>query len=208
MTSYKTEQENFWSGEFGVEYIERNQGEKLLAANLSFFSKALRCANPINSCIEFGPNVGMNLKALKLLYPSQDQYAVEINKEAASKLATFIPADNIFNESLLEFKPKRTWDLSLIKGVLIHINPDALNDVYKMLYKASNRYILICEYYNPTPVSIPYRGYQDRLFKRDFCGEMLDQYSDLKIVDYGFAYHRDSNFPMDDINWFLLEKVK
>ncbi|MBT8585690.1 pseudaminic acid biosynthesis-associated methylase [Polynucleobacter paneuropaeus] len=208
MTSYKTEQENFWSGEFGVEYIERNQGEKLLAANLSFFSKALRCANPINSCIEFGPNVGMNLKALKLLYPSQDQYAVEINKEAASKLATFVPADNIFNESLLEFKPKRTWDLSLIKGVLIHINPDALNDVYKMLYKASNRYILICEYYNPTPVSIPYRGYQDRLFKRDFCGEMLDQYSDLKIVDYGFAYHRDFNFPMDDINWFLLEKVK
>ena len=208
MASYKTEQENFWSGEFGVEYIERNQGEKLLAANLSFFGKALRCANPINSCIEFGPNVGMNLKALKLLYPNQDQYAVEINKEAASQLAKFVPVDNIFNESLLEFKPKRTWDLSLIKGVLIHINPDALSDVYKLLYKASNRYILICEYYNPIPVSIPYRGHQDRLFKRDFCGEMLDQYSDLKIVDYGFAYHRDPNFPMDDINWFLLEKVK
>jgi spore coat polysaccharide biosynthesis protein SpsF len=26
------------------------------------------------------------------------------------------------------------------------------------------------------------------------------------LVDYGFAYHRDPNFPQDDITWFLLEK--
>lgn len=38
---YKTEQENFWAGEFGEEYIQRNKGAQLLASNLSFFSKAL-----------------------------------------------------------------------------------------------------------------------------------------------------------------------
>jgi hypothetical protein len=44
------------------------------------------------------------------------------------------------------------------------------------------------------------------LYKRDFAGEMLDRYPDLQLVDYGFSYHRDQNFPQDDANWFLLEK--
>ena len=65
---------------------------------------------------------------------------------------------------------------------------------------------LIAEYYNPTPIKVEYRGHKEKLFKRDFCGEMLDQYSDLTLLDYGFLYHRDNNFPQDDISWFLIEK--
>ena len=38
---------------------------------------------------------------------------------------------------------------------------------------------------------MPYRGHTARLFKRDFAGEMLDRFSDLRLVDYGFRYHRD-----------------
>ncbi|MGE6567285.1 MULTISPECIES: hypothetical protein [Shewanella] len=38
-----------------------------------------------------------------------------------------------------------------------------------------------------------------------WAGEMLDKYSDLTLVDYGFVYLRDINFPQDDTNWFLLE---
>ena len=75
---YKTEQEEFWAGEFGTDYIQRNTGPELLASNLGFFCKALaRAARPA-SCIEFGANVGMNLRALKLLYPSLEQHAIEI----------------------------------------------------------------------------------------------------------------------------------
>ena len=74
------------------------------------------------------------------------------------------------------------------------------------LYNASNKYILIAEYYNQTPIMIDYRGNKDRLFKRDFAGEILDKYPDLKLIDYGFFYNRDSNFKVDDINWFLMEK--
>lgn len=44
------------------------------------------------------------------------------------------------------------------------------------------------------------------LFKRDFAGEMLEKYQDLQLVDYGFVYHGDANFPQDDLTWFLLEK--
>ena len=98
-------------------------------------------------------------------------------------------------------------DLVLIKGVLIHINPDMLSQVYQNLYRLSKRYICIAEYYNPSTVSVPYRGHRDRLFKRDFAGEMMDKYQDLRLVNYGFVYHRDLNFPLDDLTWFLLEKT-
>jgi pseudaminic acid biosynthesis-associated methylase len=148
----------------------------------------------------------MNLRALKLLYPKQEQYAIEINPSAATELGTIIPSGNVFQTSILNFNPDRTWDLALIKGVLIHINPDSLPQVYDTLYRAAGRYLLVCEYYNPSPVAINYRGHTDRLFKRDFCGEILDRHSDLKLIDYGFVYRRDPNFPQDDITWFLIEK--
>jgi spore coat polysaccharide biosynthesis protein SpsF len=64
----------------------------------------------------------------------------------------------------------------------------------------------VAEYYNPVPVAITYRGHEDRLFKRDFVGEIMDRHPQMELVDYGFAYRRDPNFPQDDINWFLLER--
>lgn len=204
--AFNTEQEAFWAGEFGDEYSHRNQGEKLLATNLAFFGKALARAQQPRSCIEFGANVGMNLKALKLLYPEQEQHAIEINPHAAAELGKILPTANIHQISVQDFAPARRWDLVLIKGVLIHIRPDCLPKIYDVLHQATGRYLLLGEYYNPSPVSITYRGHADRLFKRDFCGELLDRYQDLRLIEYGFAYHRDPDFPQDDINWFLLEK--
>ena len=206
--NFKTEQEAFWAGAFGDEYINRNKSEEYLASNLNFFSKAFNQIGRPNSLIEFGANVGMNLRAIKLLFPKIDFFGIEINKTASEELATYLGKDNFFNGSIFDYQPNKKFDVSLIKGVLIHINPDMLDEVYSKLYKSSNKYILICEYYNPSPVAINYRGHNDRLFKRDFAGEMLEKFSDLKLVDYGFCYKRDKSFPQDDITWFLLEKEK
>jgi len=203
---YSTEQEAFWAGTFGDEYIERNQSQEYLAANLNFFSRALKQAGKPSSILEFGANIGMNLRAIKLLFPNIEASGIELNETAASQLSEFLGADNVFNGSIFEYPVTNTFDVSLIKGVLIHIHPEMLPLVYEKLYNASHKYIVVCEYYNPSPVSIPYRGHSDRLFKRDFAGEMLDTYSDLHLVDYGFAYKRDTSFPQDDITWFLMEK--
>jgi len=204
--SFKTEQEAFWAGDFGTEYIGRNEGGALLAANLNFFSKALRSAGRVQSCIEFGANIGMNLRALKLLFPQMSQRGVEINPKAAKILAELIGEPQVFCGSIFDYAPAEPADLALIKGVLIHIQPQMLPLTYRKLYEASRRWVLVCEYYNPSPMTIPYRGHSDRLFKRDFAGEMLDMFPDLKLVDYGFAYRRDPAFPQDDITWFLMEK--
>ena len=204
--TFKTEQEEFWAGDFGTEYIDRNKGDKLLASNLNFFSKALARATNINSCIEFGANIGMNLRALKLLHPQLNLNAIEINQQAAKRLSEIINKENVFTGSIFNYPSVQSFDLSFIKGVLIHINPNELSSVYKKLVDSTNRYLLVAEYYNPSPVAIPYRGHADRLFKRDFAGEILDQFPEMKLIDYGFAYHRDVDFPQDDISWFLMEK--
>jgi spore coat polysaccharide biosynthesis protein SpsF len=204
--NYTTPQEEFWASSFGTEYIGRNDSNQLLASNLNFFTKALKQAGKISSCLEFGANIGMNLKALQLLYPGIDLKGIEINADAAKSLRDLVGHKNVYEGSIFDYPVTDKVDVSLIKGVLIHINPDMLNVVYENLYQASSRYILVCEYYNPSPVAIPYRGHTDRLFKRDFAGEMLDKYTDLTLVDYGFAYRRDPAFPQDDITWFLMEK--
>lgn len=204
--NFKTEQEEFWAGTFGNEYINRNNSDEYLASNLNFFSKAFNQIGRPDSLIEFGANIGMNLRAIKLLFPKIHLHGIEINKTASEELASFLGKDNVYNGSIFDFQPNQKFEVSLIKGVLIHINPEMLHEVYSKLYNSSSKYILICEYYNPSPVTINYRGHSDKLFKRDFAGEMLEKYSDLKLVDYGFSYKRDIAFPQDDITWFLLEK--
>ena len=148
----------------------------------------------------------MNLSALKLLYPEQDQFAIEINSEAVGQLKKIIPLEHIFQQSILDFENVHEWDLVLIKGVLIHINPDELMSVYDRLVSATSRYLLVAEYYNPVPVSVSYRGHSDRLFKRDFAGEIMQRHPYMQLVDYGFSYRGDQEFPQDDITWFLMEK--
>lgn len=203
--NYTTEQENFWAGDFGDEYISRNESAKDLSAKIAAFSKILTCTSSISSVIELGSNIGLNLQAIKHLLPNVETTAVEINKSAVDYLQQ-ISDLNVINSSILELNIDRQYDLSFIKGVLIHIDPESLQKAYEALYNASKKYICIAEYYNPVPVEIDYRGHKGKLFKRDFAGEILDKYPDLKLVDYGFLYSKDNNFQFDDITWFLMEK--
>jgi spore coat polysaccharide biosynthesis protein SpsF len=200
-----TEQEAFWQGEFGNQYVERNVGQPLVAANLALFAQALTRVGQIDSLVELGTNAGNNLQALNQLLPRCELFGVEINASACAA-ARALGIARIWQGSLFDFPRERTFDLTLSKGVLIHLAPELLPAAYAQLYELSQRYILIAEYYNPTPVEVPYRGNSGKLFKRDFAGEMLDRYDDLQLLDYGFGYHRDRQFPVDDITWFVLEK--
>ncbi|MDY7560761.1 pseudaminic acid biosynthesis-associated methylase [Pseudomonas sp. 10B1] len=200
-----SEQEQFWQGNFGDQYVRRNQGQPLTAANLALFAKALARTLRLDSLLELGTNTGNNLQALHQLFPSCELHGVEINAHA-HVCAQALGIGDVWHGSLFDYPHDRTFDLTLSKGVLIHLAPELLPTAYAQLHGLSQRYILICEYYNPVPVEVAYRGNSGKLFKRDFAGEMLDSYPDLQLLDYGFSYHRDPQFPTDDINWFLLEK--
>jgi spore coat polysaccharide biosynthesis protein SpsF len=205
----KTDQEKFWQGKFGESYVERNDSQVRVASNIRLFSQILSRTLDVKSILELGSNIGQNLIAIQSVLPESKLTAVEINSEAADVLESWGRAE-VIRGSILELdKPSQAlYDLTFTKGVLIHINPDHLIKAYQALYENSKRYILVAEYFNPSPVSVPYRGHDEKLFKRDFAGDLMDLYGDLKIVDYGFCYKRDPNFKQDDITWFLLEKGK
>lgn len=204
MSNYKTEQEVFWAGSFGDDYVKRNQGSNWVASNSALFKKIFGQIQSVGSVIEFGANIGLNLRAIKTLFPKIKLSAVEINQDAMCELKKMEDI-NTYQQSMLDFEEDTQWDFVLIKGVLIHIDPGSLSRAYEVLYKSSKRFICIAEYYSPSPVEVGYRGHQGKLFKRDFAGEMLDRFKDVCLIDYGFVYHRDP-CPQDDITWFLLEK--
>jgi pseudaminic acid biosynthesis-associated methylase len=203
--TYQTEQEKFWATDFGNEYPDRNEGETLIASNIALFSKILRSAPTVKSVAELGCNIGLNLTALNRIHQELDLRGYEIN-ELAAKAAADQKMAEIVNTTITEpLASDKKFDLTFTKGVLIHINPDKLDAVYENLYALSSRYIMVCEYYNPAPVAIEYRGHKDRLFKRDFAGELISKYN-LRLLDYGFNYYRDPYFTNDDTTWFLMEK--
>lgn len=204
MSQYRTEQENFWAGEFGNEYIDRNTLD-IVPARISMFSSILKSTRNVSSAFELGANIGINLHALHALLPKASIHALEINEKAVEELNKNAWI-HVIQGSILDADVKLKVDLSFTCGVLIHINPDELPKAYAALYNSSNRYVLVSEYYSPAPTAIAYRGEQNRLFKRDFAGDMMDMYPDLKLVDYGFIYRKDPNYPLDDLTWFLMEK--
>jgi pseudaminic acid biosynthesis-associated methylase len=159
----------------------------------------------LETVIEFGANIGINVRALQALVPGIKASAIEINESAVNELNQ-LSLEEVHHQSVLDYQGEKLYDLSLSSGLLIHINPDFLPQIYEKLYRASGRYICFFEYYNPTPVEVVYRGQHGKLFKRDFAGEMLDCFPDLELAAYGFMYHRDPHFPLDDVNWFLLQK--
>lgn len=205
---FPTEQEDFWSGEFGNAYIGRNEhSPEKLAANLCFLTRALNRVRPNpKSIIELGANIGLNLRALRLLYPQARRTCVEINGQAVERLRRDEVADEVVHDSLLSFTPAIASELALIKGVMIHLNPEMLPGVYRKLAECSSRWVLIAEYYNRRPEEVLYRGHTARLFRRDFGGEFMDACPEFDLLDYGFSYHRDARECQDDLTWFLFER--
>lgn len=202
---YQTEQEIFWAGDFGDEYISRNRSSGLLHSKVAMWSQMIRSANRVSSIKELGCNIGLNLKALNHLRPEYQLSGVEINHTAATE-AQRLGIASIKCGTITEPLSDPKADLTFTAGVLIHINPERLPIVYDNLVSLSSRYILVAEYYNPTPTEVNYRGHNERLFKRDFAGELIDSFN-LNLVDYGFWYRRDNiASEFGDMTWFLLEK--
>jgi len=202
MKHLKTEQEIFWETDFGNKYVKRNlKSDRIFTIGKDLLNNKVI----INEVLELGANVGLNLDAIKRVYPDVKTYGVEINKLAyniGKKKHKF------YNKPILNFKSKKKYDLVCSVGVLIHQNPKHLNAFYNKLYSLSKKYIYLSEYFNPTPVTIKYRNNDEKLFKRDFAKELWIKFPKLKLIDYGFHWKQDPRFKncCDNHNWFLFQK--
>jgi pseudaminic acid biosynthesis-associated methylase len=197
----------FWSGGFGDEYTQRNDGDVIVKNNVMFFKKIFKSTGPITSVLELGCNKGLNLIAIDYLDHRLDIAGVDCNKKAITECSAYFSKKsnaNFYYHDIAELSLPYKYDFVFTKGVLIHVQPDKLQSVYKRLFDFSSKYIMIAEYYNPTPVDIVYRGHDLKLYKRDFADDIMQRFP-VKLIDYGFAYHGDK-YPQDDLTWFLFEK--
>lgn len=196
-------QEMLWAGPFGDEYTDRNR--RGIEADRVLFTDVFAQTEQLPwSVLELGAGDGNNLAAIKAIDPDIETSGVEINMKAYEAMKKV--ADFAWPNSILGFRqPDRHWDLVFTKGVLIHVAPEDLPTAYDTLYQCAARYIMVAEYYAPKPQAIPYRGVDNALWKRDFAGEILDRFPDLRLITYEFVYHRDP-YPQDDLTWFLMEK--
>jgi spore coat polysaccharide biosynthesis protein SpsF len=206
----RVEQRRAWRGEFGDAYTARNvRTEESLASRTRFFTRVLGGLSlaPGAAVLEVGCNVGMNLEALTRTLPSR-LFGVDLNEHALQTLTG--TAALAGRARVLAGEGQRlpfadgSVDLAFTCGVLIHVHPDDLLEACREIVRVSRRYVLCAEYFSPRPEAIEYRGRTDLLFKRDFGGFYLDQWPELRLVDYGFLWKRTE---FDDLNWWLFERA-
>jgi spore coat polysaccharide biosynthesis protein SpsF len=201
-----TEQETFWKGDFGDAYVGRNDGAVAQAASIAIFGSILPHCSGTETVLELGANLGLNMRSLSILSPALKLSAVEINASAVALLKQNLPNVNVYETAIQDFNPLDRYDLVFTSGVLIHLAPESLPDVYRKMASCARRYVLMREYYSPNPVEVSYRGHSGRLFKRDFAGEFLDLHPEWQLRAYGCTYRRDPAFYHDDTNWFIMER--
>lgn len=201
---------NAWSGDFGNDYVSRNQAtpeaiEQRRRAFAHIFEQFEEGAAP-ESVLEAGCNIGINIHALSQVTDAT-LHAVEPNRSALEVLVRSggLPESRAHQGSLqaLPFEDGAV-DLVFTSGVLIHVPDDALDTALSEIHRVSRRYVLTLEYFSPSPQAIPYHGHDDFLFKRDYGGLFLDAFSDLEYVADGFFWKRTTG--LDDLNWWLFRK--
>ena len=160
----------------------------------------------IGSYLDCGCNIGRNIGFLSEILPNSSANLIEI---AEKPFLYCKKTYNIGDSYLGPIKSARfesNFDLVFTSGVLIHVNPDDLLETLGKMYDFSKKYILIAEYFNRTPMTINYRGKDNKLFKRDFGKLFMDNF-DVKLVDYGFLWgHEFDAAGFDDVTYWLFQK--
>lgn len=206
MAEFTNAQEAFWAEAYAKDYIEKNSNFDL-DLGVEGWRRMLNKADNLDRILECGCNIGRNIRFLEELLPNARKSIIEISKPAYQHVTNEFEIERSFNGAIVESNfEESSFDLVFTIGVLIHIDPRNLGANMRKMYDYSDRYILMGEYFNRTPVMIEYQGEKDRLFKRDFGKEFITNF-DVDLVDYGFLWgHEFDTAGFDDITWWLFEK--
>jgi len=199
------EQQNFWANDYALEYIRKNS-EFDQRRGIEAWKTMLTRTDLISSMLECGCNIGRNLGFLNEAMPTVKKSVIEISKPAFDFVTSRYSLTEAFHGSIEASDLSGPFDLVFTIGVLIHIHPDYLLANMSRMFNYSQKYILLGEYFNRTPVMLEYQGEKDKLFKRDF-GKLFIEKFPVRLVDYGFLWgHIYNAAGFDDITWWLFEK--
>ena len=209
------EQEKFWKGNFGNNYISRNKfrsqkefdnfyirryGETKKNINLKFL-KGINKNKPI---LEVGCNIGNQLKIFEDI-GFKKLFGIDINIKSLKKAKKNINL-NIIESSGFDIPFKDNYfNLVFTNNVLIHIHPKNLDKIFDEIYRVSNKYIFGFEYFNDKLIEIKYRNYKNKLWKGDYANILLKKYKNLRLVKEKIYENKDVKNIYDKI--YLLKKI-
>ena len=209
------EQEKFWKGNFGNNYISRNKfrnqkefdnfyirryGETKKNINLKFL-KGINKNKPI---LEVGCNIGNQLKIFEDI-GFKKLFGIDINIKSLKKAKKNINL-NIVESSGFDIPFKDNYfNLVFTNNVLIHIHPKNLDKIFDEIYRVSNKYIFGFEYFNDKLIEIKYRNYKNKLWKGDYANILLKKYKNLRLVKEKIYENKDEKNIYDKI--YLLKKI-
>lgn len=191
-----SETTDFWSGDFGDQYIKRNRYD--WRKRIPFWDR-LVAKYGFRSAYEVGCNVGYNLSAIKhSIHGYNVQLAGEDVNEDAAWIARTAGLDVLwFSRTLCS----ASTELVFTAGVLIHIAPQDLKAFMQRIVDASCDYVLAIEYEAEQEEEVIYRGHAGKLWKRPY-GRMYEAMG-LKLVETGKVGKEDG---FDDCTFWLLRK--
>ncbi|MCB1182654.1 methyltransferase domain-containing protein [bacterium] len=188
-----------WSADFGDAYTERNV--VAWRDRLAGFRTVLGDL-PVSSVLEVGCNRGHNLQALAHLHPDAAIVGIEPNATARA-VAAGNGCDARPGDAFALPVADGAFDLVFTAGVLIHVALPDLPRALDEIHRAARRWVLAIEYFADTETSIPYRGRDDLLWKRDFRDHYRRRFADLALVGEGYL---DAASGFDRCHWWLFEK--
>lgn len=187
----KTQQEEFWTSDFGAQYTERNQCnpkelDKLYVKHWGVsrgeMNNTFLKGKNIHNILEVGCNSADQLQYLqtqgyKNLYGIEIQeYAFERAKQLTRNISLLI--GSAFD---LPFRDKY-FDMVYTSGVLIHIHPDDMKKVMSEIYRTSKKYIWGFESFAENFDKRDYRGNDNRFWRGDYAKKYIEFFPDLKLV--------------------------
>lgn len=212
----KTKQQDFWAGDFGKEYTDRNSYSRedydtVYKETWGFTKhvineKSIGHLNRDIKILEVGCNTGMQLRALQDM-GFKNLYGIELQKYAVQTAKKYLTDVNIIQGSGFDIPFKDGYfDLVCTNGVLIHISPNDHHKIMGEMNRCSKKYIGGFEYFSENIQEISYRGNNDYLWKANFAEIFRSNHSELSIVStQDYPYVNEENKGNTD-RMYLLEK--
>ncbi|MCW3083818.1 MAG: hypothetical protein JWP12_1184 [Bacteroidetes bacterium] len=210
----KTKQIEFWKGDFGKEYTDRNsfsseEWDNFYKANwgttkIDMNSRFLGELPKDIKILEVGCNIGMQLSGLQRM-GFENIYGIELQQYAVEEAKKHTKNINIICGSGFDLPFKNDYfDVVCTNGVLIHILPADLPKIMGEMYRCSKKYIWGFEYFAEKTTEINYRGNTNYLWKADYAALFIEQFPDLKLVKKEMYPY--INNPSNVDYMYLLEK--
>jgi pseudaminic acid biosynthesis-associated methylase len=188
----RTHQIEFWSGDFGRIYTDRNTTvheewnrqylEKYGVSRLDMNIEFLKDLPKNLRILEVGCNTGQQLEALRL-QGFNNITGIELQLYAIKNARNRAHGVPVLQGTGFEIPFKTSsFDIVFTSGVLIHIAPEDLPVIMGEMFRCTSRLIWGFEYYADNMIEINYRGNTSVLWKADYASIFMKSFKELTLI--------------------------